>query len=121
MSSLGSPVEPIHVKYGDRYFKFGFELCRTWEGIDGLIKQTLRDIRAPALNFEQGLYDLRGLDNHIISRWMWSNTARPGLVVFLMAQSPRPLVPFPATVPVTPRTKASAVPRVSQVGSQPSR
>ncbi|KAI1480189.1 hypothetical protein F4774DRAFT_409009 [Daldinia eschscholtzii] len=107
--SLGSPVEPIHVKYGDEYFQFGFELCRTWEGINGLIQETMNEIRTPALNFEQFSYELRGLDDHIIPRSMWSNTVRPGLAVSLLIQGSRPMIPAP--------TVGRLPPRVLQVGS----
>ncbi|KAI1798781.1 hypothetical protein F4811DRAFT_163065 [Daldinia bambusicola] len=84
---LGPLVDPVYVKSGIHHFKFAFELCRTWEGIDGLIRQTLGELRGSV----PVSYNLHGLDNQIIPRAMWSNTVCPGLVVFVQMLGPSPM------------------------------
>ncbi|KAI1651991.1 uncharacterized protein F4817DRAFT_87117 [Daldinia loculata] len=78
-----SAVQPVHVKFGVKYFQFAFELCRTWEGIDGLIRQTVHEINIPNSYLIGGRYELRGLDGNVIPRAMWRTAVHPGLVVFI--------------------------------------
>lgn len=28
---VGPPAQPVHLEYNNLYFRFAFELCRTWE------------------------------------------------------------------------------------------
>ncbi|OTA87277.1 hypothetical protein M434DRAFT_35422 [Hypoxylon sp. CO27-5] len=90
--ALGPPVEPIHFKYDTRYFRFAFELCRTWEGMEDLIARALGDtIRDIGSRIRAGHYLLKSLDDHTILPAMWSNVVNPGLVVFLVAAMPPPI------------------------------
>lgn len=86
--SLGLPVQPVHLKMAGRYFQFTFELCRTWEGMDELVKEALGSDMVIGPAILQGQYQLRGLDDHEILPVTWSSTVQPGLVVFLI---PRPV------------------------------
>ncbi|KAI1469743.1 uncharacterized protein F4812DRAFT_469830 [Daldinia caldariorum] len=90
---LGPLVDPVYVKSGPHHLKFGFELCRTWEGIYGLIRQTLQEmgVSVPVS------YNLHDLDDQIILCTMWRNTVRPGLVVFVQIPGPPSMPPVPNT------------------------
>ncbi|KAI0851620.1 hypothetical protein F5Y00DRAFT_267773 [Daldinia vernicosa] len=94
--SLGPPVQPVHVKYGEQYFQFAFELCRKWEDMGDLLEETVPDMRGRNHRCRSDLYHLKGLDNHVIPRAMWSATVCPGLVVFLV-------IYLPSSMPTSPK------------------
>ncbi|OTA67870.1 hypothetical protein K449DRAFT_186168 [Hypoxylon sp. EC38] len=132
--ALGPPVEPIHFKYDTRYFRFAFELCRTWEGMEDLIARALSDtIRDIGSRIRAGHYLLKSLDDHTILPAMWSNVVNPGLVVFLVAAMPPPIDLFPQRQAIrttteprlfggSPSPRRSSQPQDFSTGaSQPSR
>lgn len=61
----------------DRKFSFPFHLCKTWKGMETLIKQAFMQIDDIGDHVRQGHYDLTGPDGEIILPQVWENMVQP--------------------------------------------
>ena len=61
----------------DRKFSFPYHLCKTWKGMEGLIKQAFQQIDVIGDHVRQGHYDLTGPDGEIILPQVWENMVQP--------------------------------------------
>lgn len=70
--------EPIKFKDAvGRKFSFPFHLCKTWKGMEGLIKQAFLHVDVIGEHVHQGHYDLTGPDGEIILPQVWDTMIRP--------------------------------------------
>jgi len=68
------------VKFTDamgRKFSFPYHLCKTWKGMESLIKQAFMQIDEIGDHVRSGHYDLTGPDNEIILPQVWENMIQP--------------------------------------------
>lgn len=73
---------PIHfVDAFGKSHSFPWHLCKSWEGMESLIKQGLRHIDCIGDDVDQGLYKLSGLDGETILPQVWKEIVHPGLFV----------------------------------------
>ncbi|KAK5173682.1 uncharacterized protein LTR77_002363 [Saxophila tyrrhenica] len=61
----------------DRKYSFPFYLCKTWKGMEGLIKQAFMAMEPIGEHVRQGRYDLTGPDGEIILPQVWENMVQP--------------------------------------------
>ena len=70
--------EPIKFKDAvGRKFSFPFHLCKTWKGMEGLIKQAFLHVDVIGEHVHQGHYDLTGPDGEIILPQVWDTMIQP--------------------------------------------
>ncbi|KAI1376507.1 hypothetical protein F4677DRAFT_418715 [Hypoxylon crocopeplum] len=91
---LGLPAQPVHLKAEGRYFQFAYELCRTWEEMEELIKRAVGD----KVYVQNNRYELKGPDDRVLLPTSWRNTVQPGLVVFLAPKLHRPTLKAPGPI-----------------------
>ena len=60
-----------------RKFSFPFAVCKTWKGMEGLIKQAFLHVDVIGDHVQQGHYDLTGPDGEIILPQVWETTVQP--------------------------------------------
>jgi chemotaxis protein histidine kinase CheA len=60
-----------------RKFSFPFHLCKTWKGMEGLIKQAFLHVDVLGEHVHQGHYDLMGPDGEIILPQVWETMIQP--------------------------------------------
>ncbi|KAK6431698.1 hypothetical protein LTR95_012145 [Oleoguttula sp. CCFEE 5521] len=68
------------IKFKDavgRKFSFPWHLCKTWKGMDGLIKQAFVHVDVIGDHVHMGHYDLTGPDGEIILPQVWDTMVRP--------------------------------------------
>jgi chemotaxis protein histidine kinase CheA len=68
------------IKFEDamgRKFSFPFHLCKTWKGMEGLIRQAFSAIEDFGEHVKLGHYDLTGPDGEIILPQVWENMIQP--------------------------------------------
>jgi hypothetical protein len=68
------------IKFKDalgRKFSFPFHLCKSWKGMEGLIKQAFMQIDGLGELVRMGHYDLTGPDGEIILPQVWENMVQP--------------------------------------------
>ncbi|GAB7359304.1 hypothetical protein MBLNU230_g5956t1 [Neophaeotheca triangularis] len=73
--SLKAPI-----KFKDavgRKFSFPWHLCKTWKGMEGLIKQAFLHVDVIGLHVQDGHYDLCGPDGEIILPQVWDTMIQP--------------------------------------------
>ena len=81
-SKQGEEDPPI--KFTDavgRSFNFPWLLCKTWEGMDGLIRQAFSDDDSTREHVHQGHYDLILPDDVIIPPQEWQAYVQPGCTI----------------------------------------
>ena len=61
-----------------RKYSFPFHLCKTWEGMEDLIKQAFLHVDIVGEQVRQGHYDLFGQDGVIILPEVWETFVQPG-------------------------------------------
>ncbi|KAL7934246.1 hypothetical protein V8C35DRAFT_302120 [Trichoderma chlorosporum] len=69
------------IKFKDavgRKFSFPFHICRTWQGMEELIKQAFLHIDVLGPLVQEGHYDLTGPDGAIILPAVWERVIEPG-------------------------------------------
>ncbi|KAI2615930.1 hypothetical protein GGR54DRAFT_255650 [Hypoxylon sp. NC1633] len=93
--SLGLPLQPIHLAGPELSFKLPFELCRTWEGMESVVKHALAEEGYPPTS----RYQLKDLEGFVILPVAWSSTVQPGMGVCLRVISGAswPSIPQSAT------------------------
>lgn len=55
-----------------RFFRFPFESCKTWPGIESLVKQAFAHVEVIGPHVDEGHYDLIGPTGDIIMPSVWS-------------------------------------------------
>ncbi|EGP85557.1 uncharacterized protein MYCGRDRAFT_45624, partial [Zymoseptoria tritici IPO323] len=68
------------IKFKDaigRKFSFPFALCKTWQGMEKLIKQAFMHIDQIGDQVHAGHYDLTGPDGEIILPQVWDTVIQP--------------------------------------------
>ena len=68
------------IKFKDavgRKFSFPYHLCKTWKGMEGLIKQAFLHVDMIGDHVRQGHYDLTGPDGEIILPQVWDTMVQP--------------------------------------------
>lgn len=74
-----SSKEPIRFKdAAHRKFSFPWGVCKTWKGMEGLVKQAFAHIEVLGPHVLEGHYDLIGPDGEIILPIVWETTVQPG-------------------------------------------
>lgn len=61
----------------NRKFSFPFHLCKTWKGMEGLIRQAFLHVDVIGDHVHQGHYDLTGPDGEIILPQVWDTMIQP--------------------------------------------
>jgi chemotaxis protein histidine kinase CheA len=73
-----STKAPIRFKDAvGRKFSFPFHLCKTWKGMESLIKQAFLHVDVLGDHVHQGHYDLMGPDGEIILPQVWETMIQP--------------------------------------------
>ena len=68
------------IKFKDavgRKFTFPWRICKTWKGMEGLIKQAFLHVDVIGPHVQEGHYDLMGPDGTIILPQLWETMIRP--------------------------------------------
>lgn len=68
------------IKFKDavgRKFSFPWHLCKTWKGMEGLIKQAFLHVDVIGQHVQEGHYDLMGPDGEIILPQVWDTMIKP--------------------------------------------
>lgn len=60
-----------------RKFSFPFHLCKTWKGMESLIKQAFLHVEIIGEHVHQGHYDLMGPDGEILLPQVWETMIQP--------------------------------------------
>jgi chemotaxis protein histidine kinase CheA len=70
--------EPIKFKDAvGRKFSFPWHLCKTWKGMENLIKQAFLHVDMIGQHVQEGHYDLTGPDGEIILPQVWDTMIKP--------------------------------------------
>ncbi|XPS98962.1 hypothetical protein M3J09_008149 [Ascochyta lentis] len=113
---LTSSVEPkAPIKFKDavgRKFSFPWHICKTWKGMEELIRQAFLHVDVIGPHVQQGHYDLIGPDGEIILPQFWEMMIQPGWAITMhMWPMPEPS-PLPSSPPPPPPSlKSSKRPR----------
>ena len=70
----------LPIKFKDavgRKFSFPFHLCKTWKGMEGLIRQAFLHVEMIGEHVLAGHYDLQGPDGEIILPQVWETMIQP--------------------------------------------
>jgi hypothetical protein len=68
------------IKFKDavgRKFSFPWHLCKTWKGMEGLIKQAFQHVDVIGAHVQEGHYDLMGPEGEIILPQVWETMIKP--------------------------------------------
>ena len=66
-----------------RKFSFPWHLCKSWKGMESLIKQAFLHVDLIGAHVQEGHYDLTGPDGEIILSQVWETMAKPGMEVWM--------------------------------------
>jgi hypothetical protein len=76
------PKPPIRFKDAvGRKFSFPWHLCKTWKGMEELIKQAFLHVDILGPHVHEGHYDLVGPDGEIILPQIWETMVKPDLAI----------------------------------------
>ncbi|KAK8221189.1 hypothetical protein IWZ01DRAFT_490085 [Phyllosticta capitalensis] len=96
----------LPIKFKDavgRKFSFPWHLCKTWRGMEGLIKQAFLHVDVIGQHVHDGHYDLVGPDGEIILPQVWETVVQPDWTVTMhmwpMEEPPFPGRPMPPSLP----------------------
>jgi hypothetical protein len=73
-------MEKAPIKFKDavgRKFSFPWHLCKTWKGMESLIKQAFLHVDVIGQHVQEGHYDLMGPDGEIILPQVWDTMIKP--------------------------------------------
>jgi hypothetical protein len=73
-------MEQAPIKFKDavgRKFSFPWHLCKTWKGMERLIRQAFIHVDIIGSHVQEGHYDLIGPDGEIILPQVWDNIIKP--------------------------------------------
>jgi hypothetical protein len=83
MTAKNSPIPDMDkapIKFKDaigRKFTFPWYLCKTWKGMESLIKQAFLQVDIISSHVQEGHYDLVGPDGEIILPQVWDTMIKP--------------------------------------------
>ncbi|EAT88644.2 hypothetical protein SNOG_03439 [Parastagonospora nodorum SN15] len=99
-----APKAPIKFKDAvGRKFSFPWNLCKTWKGMEELIKQAFLHVDVIGPHVHEGHYDLVGPDGEIILPQVWETMIQPDWAITMhMWPMPEPPPPPPEPKPVDP-------------------
>ncbi|KAK0275629.1 hypothetical protein LTR35_010899 [Friedmanniomyces endolithicus] len=90
------------IKFKDavgRKFSFPWHLCKTWKGMETLIKQAFLHVDVIGEHVHQGHYDLTGPDGEIILPQVWDTMIKPDWEISMhMWPMPEPAPPAPKDI-----------------------
>ena len=97
-----APKPPIKFKDAvGRKFSFPWHLCKTWKGMEELIKQAFLHVDVIGPHVHEGHYDLVGPDGEIILPQVWETMVQPDWAI-TMHMWPMPEPPPPPPPPEEP-------------------
>lgn len=73
-------MQKAPIKFKDavgRKFSFPWHLCKTWKGMESLIKQAFLHVDVIGAHVQEGHYDLMGPDGEIILPQVWDTMIKP--------------------------------------------
>lgn len=79
-SVVGADAHMPPIKFKDavgRKFTFAWHICKTWKGMESLIKQSFLHVDVIGPHVQEGHYDLMGPDGTIILPQLWDTMVRP--------------------------------------------
>lgn len=89
-----------------RKFTFPWNFCKSWKGMETLIKQAFSHVDLIGAHIQEGRYDLMGPDGEIILPQVWETMVKPGMEVSMHmwplpedARTPNNYGPQEATMP----------------------
>jgi hypothetical protein len=92
---VGADAHMPPIKFKDavgRKFTFAWHICKTWKGMESLIKQSFLHVDVIGPHVQEGHYDLMGPDGTIILPQLWDTMIRPDWeVTMYMWPIPEPL------------------------------
>lgn len=109
------------IKFKDavgRKFYFPWHLCKTWKGMEGLIKQAFLHVDVIGMHVQEGHYDICGPDGEIILPQVWETMIQPDWEI-TMHMWPMP-EPEPAPEPVQNVTNIGDTLMGLDLGADPS-
>jgi hypothetical protein len=77
---VGADVNMAPITFKDavgRQFSFSWHTCKTWKGMESLIKQAFLHVDVIGQHVQEGHYDLMGPDGTIILPQVWESMIRP--------------------------------------------
>jgi hypothetical protein len=94
-AAVGADAHMPPIKFKDavgRKFSFAWHICKTWKGMESLIKQSFLHVDVIGPHVQEGHYDLMGPDGTIILPQLWDTMVRPDWeVTMYMWPMPEPL------------------------------
>lgn len=94
-SVVGADAHMPPIKFKDavgRKFTFAWHICKTWKGMESLIKQSFLHVDVIGPHVQEGHYDLMGPDGTIVLPQLWDTMVRPDWeVTMYMWPMPEPL------------------------------
>ncbi|KAG2418624.1 hypothetical protein HFD88_001725 [Aspergillus terreus] len=101
-----APEKPKPIKFKDavgRKFSFPFDLCRTWQGMEELIRQAFLHIEVLGPHVADGHYDLIGPNGDIILPQVWETVIEPDWTITMhmwpIPEKPKDPEPEPPAEP----------------------
>ena len=102
-------IDQAPIRFKDavgRKFTFPWHLCKTWKGMESLIKQAFLHVDLIGVHVQEGRYDLVGPDGEIILPQVWQTMVKPGWAISMhmwplpeSVQTPNNHPPTEAEVP----------------------
>ncbi|PSN75115.1 hypothetical protein BS50DRAFT_478707 [Corynespora cassiicola Philippines] len=96
-----------------RKFMFPWHLCKTWKGIEDLIKQAFLHVEVLGPHVLEGHYDLVASDGEIILPQVWETMIEPGMAVTMH------MWPMPESLPAKESSIESGTSSFTQSTLQP--
>ncbi|KAK8021657.1 hypothetical protein PG990_006795 [Apiospora arundinis] len=102
-----------------RKFSFPWHICRTWEGMEELIKQTFLHVDVIGPHVQAGHYDLLTSDGEIILPQVWDKVIEPDweISMHMWPMGETPHISMPALAPSTRATTSGS--RTSKMTQTP--
>ncbi|KAJ4301068.1 hypothetical protein N0V90_003158 [Kalmusia sp. IMI 367209] len=109
-----APKPPIKFKDAvGRKFSFPWHLCKTWKGMEELIKQAFLHVDVIGPHVHEGHYDLVGPDGEIILPQVWETMVQPDWAITMhMWPMPEPPPPPPKPEDLPPPPPPGPFPKV---------
>jgi len=77
---VGAEADMAPIRFKDaigRKFNFSWHSCKTWKGMESLVKQCFLHVDVIGAHVQEGHYDLMGPDGTIILPQLWETMIRP--------------------------------------------
>ena len=101
---VGADAHMAPIRFKDavgRKFNFAWHICKTWKGMESLIKQSFLHVDVIGSHVQEGHYDLMGPDGTIILPQLWETMIRPDWEVTMY------MLPIPEPTRKDKKTKKS--------------